>query len=90
MLYQLHFAGVLERQRAVILGDFSNFELGANDNGYDIAAMVAHVRSRFQVPIFAGLPFGHCRDKLTLPVGGRCRVTIDDGVARLNFFDYSR
>jgi len=90
MLYQLHFAGVLERQRAVLLGDFSAFELGANDNGYDIAAMIEHARSRFGVPVFRGLPFGHCRDKLTLPVGGQCRLTVGEGASRLTFSRYQR
>lgn len=88
MLYQLHFAGVLERQRVVLLGDFSNFDLGANDNGYDIVAMIEHARTRFRVPIFDGLPFGHCRNKLTLPVGGHCRVTVRDGASRLTFSRY--
>jgi muramoyltetrapeptide carboxypeptidase len=89
MLYQLHFAGVLERQRAVILGDFGGFELGANDNGYGIAAMIEHARARFHVPIFSGLPFGHCHEKLTLPVGGRCRLQVGDGMSRLTFSEYS-
>ena len=90
MLYQLHFAGILKRQRAVVLGDFSNFDLGDNDNGYDIVAMIEHVRSCFGVPIFSGLPFGHCRDKLTLPVGGLCRLTVSDGVSRLVFSRYKQ
>jgi muramoyltetrapeptide carboxypeptidase len=89
MLYQLHFAGLLERQRAVILGHFSDYELGRNDNGYDIGAMIEHVRSRFDIPVFAGLPFGHCRDKLTLPVGGHCRLTVTAGDARLTFSRYT-
>jgi muramoyltetrapeptide carboxypeptidase len=90
MLYQLHFAGVLERQRAVVLGDFGGFELGANDNGYDIGAMIEHARSTFGVPVFSGLPFGHCSDKLTLPVGGHCRLSVRDGAARLTFSRYKR
>jgi muramoyltetrapeptide carboxypeptidase len=88
MLYQLHFAGTLERQRAVILGDFSGIELGANDNGYDIDTMIEHAISSFDVPVFRGLPFGHCRDKLTLPVGGHCRLTVRDRVSRLTFSSY--
>jgi muramoyltetrapeptide carboxypeptidase len=88
MLYQLHFAGALERQQAVMLGDFSGIELGASDNGYNVDAMIEHVRSRFGVPVFRGLPFGHCRDKLTLPVGGHCRLTVRDGVSRLTFSRY--
>ena len=79
MLYQLHFAGVLARQRAVLLGSFNGYELGANDNGYDAAAMVAHVRARLCPHLFTGLPFGHAPEKLTLPVGGRCALDVRDG-----------
>jgi muramoyltetrapeptide carboxypeptidase len=88
MLYQLHHAGILGRQRALLLGEFSGYELGPNDNGYDLTAMVDHCRSAFDVPIFTGLPFGHCRDKLTLPVGGRCALSVDRGMARLSLSGY--
>jgi muramoyltetrapeptide carboxypeptidase len=88
MLYQLHHAGILERQRALLLGEFNGFELGANDNGYDLDTMIDHCRSVFGVPIFAGLPFGHCRDKLTLPVGARCALSVQGRVARLAVSQY--
>jgi len=89
MLYQLHYAGVLGRQRALLLGAFTGYAPSANDNGYDLAAMIAHARARFGVPIFTGLPFGHCADKLTLPVGGRCALTVNDGLARIELSHYS-
>jgi muramoyltetrapeptide carboxypeptidase len=89
MLYQLHYAGVLTRQRAVLLGSFTGYELGPNDNTYDAAAMVAHVRTHLGLHVYTGLPFGHCPEKLTLPVGGRCAMTVRDGHARLVFSDYS-
>jgi muramoyltetrapeptide carboxypeptidase len=89
MLYQLHFAGLLARQRAVLLGEFNGYAPGANDNGFDFAAVVAQARARFGVPICTGLPFGHCPDKLTLPVGGRCALTVRSGAARLDFSDYA-
>ncbi len=88
MLHQLHFAGVLRRQRAVLLGVFNGFDPAGNDNGYDLAAAVAHAREHFGVPILTGLPFGHCRDKLTLPVGGRCVLTVRAGAAELAFSHY--
>jgi muramoyltetrapeptide carboxypeptidase len=50
--------------------------------------MVAHVRQRFGTPIYTGLPFGHCPDKLTLPVGGRCALNVQNGSAQLLFSDY--
>jgi len=88
MLYQLHFAGVLARQHAVLLGTFNGYELGPNDNGYDAAAMVAHFRAALGVHLYTGLPFGHVPEKLTLPVGGHCALTVRDGQARLVFSDY--
>lgn len=88
MLYQLHHAGILARQGAVLLGSFSGFSPSANDNGYDFASMLAHVRERFEVPIFTGLPYGHGPDKLTLPVGGRCELAVREGRARLEFSRY--
>jgi muramoyltetrapeptide carboxypeptidase len=88
MLYQLHYAGVLRRQRALLLGTFNGFALSANDNGYDLAAMIAHARDRFAVPLFTGLPFGHGPDKLTLPVGGHCALTVRDGHARVELSHY--
>ena len=90
MLHQLHFAGVLVRQRAVLLGTFNGYSLAPSDNGYDAAAMVAHASAHFGVPIFTGLPFGHCPEKLTLPVGGRCAMTVRNGQARLVLSDYSQ
>lgn len=89
LLYQLHYAGVLGQQSALLLGAFTGYAPTANDNGYDLAAMIAHARDRFGVPIFTGLPFGHCPDKLTLPVGGHCALTVHDGRARIELSHYS-
>ena len=89
MLWQLHYAGVLARQRAVLLGAFTEYVLGGNDGGYDLQAAVARLREASPVPIYAGLPFGHVRDKLTLPVGGRVALDVRDGAARLAFHDYA-
>ena len=44
MLYQLLHAGILARQRAVLLGAFTEYALTSNDDGYDLAAAVAHLR----------------------------------------------
>jgi muramoyltetrapeptide carboxypeptidase len=90
MLYQLHHAGVLARQRALLLGAFTEYDLNANDAGYDLDAAIAQLRSVTRVPIFTGLPFGHVRDKLTLPVGGRADLDVHDGHARLALSDYRR
>ena len=90
MLYQLLHAGILARQRAILIGDFTEYQLNANDDGYDMAAAIAQIRARVATPIYAGLPFGHVPDKLTLPVGGRCEIDARDGRATLRLSDYRR
>ncbi|MEP6941464.1 MAG: LD-carboxypeptidase [Betaproteobacteria bacterium] len=89
MLYQLHHAGVLDRQRALLFGEFNEYRLGANDNGYDFDAMIAHVSASFGIPVFTGLPFGHRRDKLTLPHGAHCELAVRNGMATLAFSRYA-
>jgi muramoyltetrapeptide carboxypeptidase LdcA involved in peptidoglycan recycling len=53
-----------------------------------LAAAIAHARTRFGVPIYSGLPFGHCRDKLTLPFGGHAELEVAGGTARLRLSGY--
>jgi muramoyltetrapeptide carboxypeptidase len=71
MLLQLAQAGVLERQQAVLLGDFSNYALAPADNGYNFDEMLAYLRRTVRVPILTGLPFGHGRTRATIPVGAQ-------------------
>jgi muramoyltetrapeptide carboxypeptidase len=78
MLLQLAHAGVLRQQRAIVLGDFSGYKLTDYDNGYDFNQMLSYLRARFELPILQGLPFGHMKDKLTLPVGARCVLDSSD------------
>lgn len=89
MLYQLLHAGILARQRAILVGDFTDYQLNANDDGYDLAAAIAQMRAHVTTPIYTGLPFGHVPDKLTLPVGGRCEIDARGGRATLSLSDYS-
>ena len=88
MLYQLLHAGVLSRQRAILLGHFTEYTLSANDGGYDMVSAVRQLRTACPTPILTGLPFGHVRDKLTLPVGGHCDITVRDGAATLGLTDH--
>ena len=88
MLYQLFHAGILQRQRAILLGDFSGYQLFPNDAGYDLVNVVEHFRARLAIPVLTGLPFGHVRDKLTLPVGGLCELTISVRELQLTLSGY--
>ena len=70
-LLHLHQAGVLDAQRAVVLGQFSAWKASPLDRGYDLKAAVAHLRSVTRTPILTGLPHGHVPTTVMLPVGAR-------------------
>jgi muramoyltetrapeptide carboxypeptidase len=74
MLYQLHYAGVLQRQQALVLGDFSQGEPLDYDNGFSMADVAAQIHAATGVPVLRGLQFGHCSDTLTLPVGAPAQL----------------
>jgi muramoyltetrapeptide carboxypeptidase len=77
MLLQLMQAGVLARQKAVILGDFSAYKLAPHDNGYDFDAMLAYLRATLPCPVLTGLQFGHCRKRVTIPFGAKATLWSD-------------
>lgn len=88
MLLQLLHAGVLARQKAVLLGDFSSYRLSEYDNGYDFDAMLAYIRAQLPIPVLTGLPFGHIRDKATLVVGSQAELVSDAQSLQLRMAAY--
>lgn len=84
MLLQLEQAGLLARQRAILLGSFEPMTPMPNDNGFSLATVIDGLRQRLRVPVLTGLPFGHVPRKLTLPVGARMSLKVRDGQARLS------
>lgn len=78
MLLQLHQAGVLDAQRALLVGDLGGWKASPLDRGYGLRAMLAHLRSVTRTPIVTGLPIGHVpRTKVCLPVGRRAQLVVE-------------
>ena len=69
MLTQLLHAGVLAKQQAIVLGQFTDYKLSSHDKGFKLDSVVSWLRSQVKVPVLTGLPFGHVPTKLCLPVG---------------------
>lgn len=88
LLYQLHLSGVLGRQRALILADFTQCRPAAYDNGYDLADGFAQIRRMAGIPVLSGMPFGHDPDKFTLPFGVPARLRVVGQRASLDFHGY--
>jgi len=75
-LLQLHQAGVLDAQKAVVLGAFSAWRKAPQDRGFSLKTVVAHLRSLTKTPILTGLPFGHVPTKVCLPVGRSVELAV--------------
>ncbi len=88
LLYQLHLSGILGRQRALLLGTFSQCRPSAYDNGYGLADSFAQIRAVTRVPIITGMPVGHEPEKFTLPFGAPARLQVSAGRVQLGFSGY--
>jgi muramoyltetrapeptide carboxypeptidase len=75
-LLQLHQAGVLDAQKAILLGAFSDWKKSPLDRGYGLKTVVDVLRRVTRTPILTGLPFGHVPTKVTLPVGARVQLVV--------------
>ena len=76
MLTQLLYSGVLARQKAVVLGQFTEFSKVPHDGTFRLATVVAWLRSQLKVPVLTNLPFGHVQTKVLLPVGATVEMAL--------------
>ena len=77
MLTQLLHAGVLAQQKAVVLGQFTNFKLAPHDKGYKLQSVVDWLRTQIKAPVLTNLPFGHVQTKVLLPVGATVSLSVE-------------
>lgn len=75
-LTQLLNCGVLQKQSAVVLGQFNNYQLTSHDRGFKLDSVVSWLRTKLQIPIFTNLPFGHVPTKVLLPVGKKVDLSV--------------
>ncbi len=76
MLLQLQQAGVLDAQKAILLGAFTEWRKSPLDRGYTLKTMVQTLRAATRTPILTGLPFGHVPTKVCLPVGAKVTLAV--------------
>jgi muramoyltetrapeptide carboxypeptidase len=77
MLTQLLYAGVLARQKAIVLGQFTEFKLVPHDRGFRLQSVVQWLKTRVKVPVLTNLPYGHVATKVLLPVGAKADLSVE-------------
>ena len=88
MLTQLLKSGVLGRQGAVVLGDFSGVDRHLRGEGdLRFGDVVSYFRAKLShagIPVLAGLPFGHTKELTAIPFGVEAELEASSsGSARL-------
>jgi muramoyltetrapeptide carboxypeptidase len=76
MLCQLLHAGVLARQKAVLLGQFTDFKLTPHDKGFSLKSVAQWLQGKLSVPVLSNLPYGHVQTKVLLPVGAKVDLVV--------------
>jgi len=76
MLTQLLHAGVLGRQKAIVLGQFTEYKLNSHDKGFKLQSVVDWLRSQIKAPVLTNLPYGHVATKVLLPVGAKVDLAV--------------
>ena len=83
MLTQLLHSGVLAQQKAIVMGQFTNYKLVPHDKGFKLSSVVAWLRTQVKVPVITELPLGHVATIVLLPVGAKGDLACQDSDALL-------
>lgn len=75
MMQNLRYSGVLNRIKALIVGDFTDQKDGATPYGKDAYGIIAEAMEHICIPVYFGYPAGHS-DGLQLPLvmGGKIKL----------------
>ena len=76
MLTQLLNAGIMSKQKAVVLGQFTDYKLSSHDKGFKLQSVIQWLRRQIKAPVLTNLPFGHVPTKVLLPVGAKTDLVV--------------
>ena len=77
MLTQLLNSGILARQKAIVLGQFTDYKRVPHDKGFKLQSVVDWLRSQVKIPVLTNLPFGHVQTKVLLPMGATVDLAVE-------------
>ena len=77
---QLKLAGKLKDVRGIVFGEMMDCRQGP-DQDYTLEEVVLRIVADLRIPVAFGLRSGHVsRANITLPIGVRARLTVDNSV----------
>ena len=83
----LKLAGVFERVAGVVVGDITEADVQPGRPSLSVEEVLTHYLAPLRCPVATGLRFGHVREKVTIPIGVRARLTVDKAGAELQVLE---
>jgi muramoyltetrapeptide carboxypeptidase len=77
MLTQLLNSGVLKDQKAIVMGQFTEFKLVPHDRGFKLQSVVDWLQKALKKPVLTNLPYGHVATKVLLPIGAKVDMAVE-------------
>jgi muramoyltetrapeptide carboxypeptidase len=75
LLNHLRMTGKFQKLKGVIVGEFIKCPLGVNAPGRrGVKEIIEEYFGGYHIPILFHFPAGHCRNKITVPLGGRAAI----------------
>lgn len=90
MLQTLYLSGVMNRQQAIVLGNFRmNGIRDIYDSSYTLNSVIQTMVRLTNLPVLTGFPFGHIAEKVTFPLGAKASIRSNSaGGYQISFSDY--
>lgn len=86
MMHNLKLSGVLSQISGLLVGEFTDIEEDASF-GQTVHEIVASAVREYDFPVAFGFPVGHGTTNLPVRHGAAVRLTVADGVARVDYLD---
>ncbi|MEG2337629.1 MAG: LD-carboxypeptidase [Clostridium sp.] len=74
MLNQMLLRGVFDEVKGVILGQFTDCNPANIDRSFSLEAVLCDFFKRHNIVSYKGINIGHDKEKITLPLGVKCRI----------------
>jgi muramoyltetrapeptide carboxypeptidase len=79
MLFHLKNAGIFNELKGVIFGN-TDIQRDSLERDLSIEQILIDIFKYFDYPVVYDLPFGHCKDKITIPQGVQCYLSTTEKI----------
>jgi muramoyltetrapeptide carboxypeptidase len=85
MILQLYHCGLLSKQQAILIGEFTDCKPEETRFPYSMEHVVNTLRRIVDCPVLEHFPFGHVARKLTIPFGADATLSIHESRYRVQY-----